>query len=163
MEKIIHSLGIDWKLLIAQIINFFILFIIIYKFLSSPLMKLIEERRKKIEEGLRIREDAQALIAKIREERGEILRKANEERAMIIDEANRIKEEKLKQLKLELDSIRKDYLKKWEEEKIAMKNEFMTRLYASSPQILTNLAKKVFHREDLDETFIKNILANDKR
>ena len=47
-----EKLGIDWKLLLFQIINFLILLFILRKVLYKPILNLLEARRKKIEEGL---------------------------------------------------------------------------------------------------------------
>jgi F-type H+-transporting ATPase subunit b len=158
MERIIHSLGIDWKLLLAQIINFFILFFILYKFLSKPLLKIIEERKLKIEEGLKLRDEAQDLITKVKNERLEILRKANEEKMRIINEAYKEKERKIEEVKKEIENWHRDELEKLEKEKIIKQTEFITNLYKSAPQLLAQLAFKVFHDEKLNEKFIKNIL-----
>lgn len=47
------SLGIDPKLLIAQVINFGILFFALSKFLYKPLVSILDERKNKIERGLK--------------------------------------------------------------------------------------------------------------
>jgi F-type H+-transporting ATPase subunit b len=53
MESLLEHLGINWKLLVAQGANFFVLVILLNQLLYKPLVNLINERRKKIEEGLR--------------------------------------------------------------------------------------------------------------
>src|SRR3989338_6548649 len=52
MEELIIKLGIDWKLLIAQIINFGLLIFLLYKFTYGPIIKFLEVRSKKIAEGI---------------------------------------------------------------------------------------------------------------
>ncbi len=42
--EIFSSLGIEWKLLVAQIINFGILVFILYKLVYKPLLKVLDER-----------------------------------------------------------------------------------------------------------------------
>lgn len=51
-------LGIDLKLIIAQIINFGILFFLLSKFLYKPVNGLLDERQKKIDKGLKDAEKA---------------------------------------------------------------------------------------------------------
>lgn len=58
----LQSLGIDWKLLIAQIINFLILLLILRKFLLGPIVKMLGERKSKIAQGLK---DAQSAEVKL--------------------------------------------------------------------------------------------------
>ena len=48
----LESLGIDWKMLVAQVVNFIILLLILRKFLFGPIVKLLDDRRKTIEKGL---------------------------------------------------------------------------------------------------------------
>ena len=58
MESIIKTFHIDWKLMIAQIINFAIVVGIIWYFAIRPLIKKMTERTKTIEKSL---EDAKKI------------------------------------------------------------------------------------------------------
>lgn len=49
--ELLDKLGIDWRLLIAQIINFSVLLFILYKFLYNPVLDMLEKRRKQIDEN----------------------------------------------------------------------------------------------------------------
>lgn len=46
------QLGINWKLFLSQAVNFFILLIVLHKFVYKPLFKNIKERNARIKEGL---------------------------------------------------------------------------------------------------------------
>src|SRR3989338_6119701 len=46
MNELLHSLGIEWPILIAQIINFAILLAILGKFVYKPVMKMLDDRRE---------------------------------------------------------------------------------------------------------------------
>ncbi len=52
MEGLISTFHIDWKIIIAQAINFAIVFVVLYLFALKPLGKLMHERRDEIEKGL---------------------------------------------------------------------------------------------------------------
>ncbi|MDO8558393.1 MAG: F0F1 ATP synthase subunit B [bacterium] len=52
MEELIHKLGIDWKLLLAQAVNFLILLFLLKKFLYKPVIELLAKRKKDIEESV---------------------------------------------------------------------------------------------------------------
>lgn len=62
MNDLISKLGIDWKLLAAQIVNFLILFLILRKFVYKPVLDMLHKRRniisRSIEEARKIEEDA---------------------------------------------------------------------------------------------------------
>ena len=51
------KLGIEPVMLLTQVINFLVLVILLTKFLYKPILKLIDERRKKIEEGLQLAQE----------------------------------------------------------------------------------------------------------
>ncbi len=72
MSEILHQLGIDWKLLASQAVNFLVLLMILTIVVYRPLLKLIKERRKKIEEGLQGAAEAEkrlVAIDRLKEER----------------------------------------------------------------------------------------------
>jgi F-type H+-transporting ATPase subunit b len=52
MSDLIQKLGIDWKLLASQAVNFLILLVVLRKFAYTPLLKILKERRARIEEGI---------------------------------------------------------------------------------------------------------------
>lgn len=52
MADLFRELGIDWRLLASQAANFIILLIILRAFVYAPLLRVLKERRARIEEGL---------------------------------------------------------------------------------------------------------------
>ena len=52
MESIISTFHIDWKIIIAQAINFGIVFFILYRYALKPLSRLMAERSDKIAKGI---------------------------------------------------------------------------------------------------------------
>lgn len=50
--ELLSQLGIDWKLLIAQIINFTILLIVLLKFVYKPVLSALDRRSKAIEKSM---------------------------------------------------------------------------------------------------------------
>lgn len=62
--ELIESLGINGKLLLAQMVNFIILLIVLYKFAYGPILKMLNERTRKIEKGMK---DAEASTKKLEE------------------------------------------------------------------------------------------------
>ena len=78
---------IDWKILIAQIINFAILFFILKKFLYKPFFDLLENRRKKIQEGIDNSLKADERIAQLKEWKANMERKNSEDRTGILAKA----------------------------------------------------------------------------
>ncbi len=67
MSELLEKLGVDWKLLLAQALNFFAVLLILRFTVYKPLIKVLEERRKRIEKGMKDAEEAGKHLAKVEE------------------------------------------------------------------------------------------------
>ena len=83
--EILYTLGIDWKLLLAQVVNFGVLAAVLAYFVYKPILKLIDSRRDAVKKSM----DDVERIGRQREEMEEF-RKA--EMQKIEKEANRLME-----------------------------------------------------------------------
>ena len=86
---LLNQLGIDVRLLIAQMVNFLVLIFILYKFLYKPVISLLEERKTTIEKGLedaRLSEYARETAEK---EKKEMLLEAKKKASSILEEAKK--------------------------------------------------------------------------
>jgi F-type H+-transporting ATPase subunit b len=67
MQQLVHQLGLDWKLLLSQAVNFLLVLIILRIFVYKPILKIMKSRRMKIEEGLEKAEAADHRLTEINE------------------------------------------------------------------------------------------------
>lgn len=58
MEQLFDAFGIDWKLLIAQAVNFGVLLVVLTYLLYKPVMKTLDERSVLIKKGVEDAEEA---------------------------------------------------------------------------------------------------------
>ena len=86
MDSLLTQLGIDWKLLIAQIINFLVLLAILYKFLYKPVFKILHDREEKIEKSLRQAERIEKNLFESEAEKSKIVAEARNEAGKVIAE-----------------------------------------------------------------------------
>jgi F-type H+-transporting ATPase subunit b len=84
---IFSALGIDWRLLILQIIAFLILVFLLGKFVYPWLMKSVDERQASIEAAAKATAAAQEAAEKNHEQVAALLAKARQEAAEIVDTA----------------------------------------------------------------------------
>jgi F-type H+-transporting ATPase subunit b len=77
--EILHEFGINPVLLVAQIINFAIVFWVLKKFLYKPILTMLKERQKEIKKGITDAEDARVLLEKTTQKEKEVLKKAQAE------------------------------------------------------------------------------------
>lgn len=87
MEDLINAFGLDTRLIAIQIINFAILAGLLWYFLYEPVLKMLDERKQKIEEGLQDAEDAKALKANAETERSAVLTEARKEAEVMAENA----------------------------------------------------------------------------
>lgn len=81
-----EQLGIEPIQLLTQIFNFTVMVVLLTKFLYKPILKALEERRKKIAEGLEYTQKMQEEKDKNEKKREEIINKAKEDARKIIEE-----------------------------------------------------------------------------
>ena len=100
MAEFIDQFGIDWKLFLAQAVNFFILLFVLKRFAYGPIVELFKKRRQGIEEGIRMRAEAEKHLAEVDTLKEKILTDAEKEALLTITKAEnagkRHKEEILK-------------------------------------------------------------------
>ena len=83
----LHTLGIDFKVMLAQIINFGILIAVLTKLLYRPILNMLEQRRKRIEESLKKADEIDKKVASMEEEMGHKRALAKKEAAEIIGDS----------------------------------------------------------------------------
>lgn len=84
---LLASLGIEGKLFVAQLINFGLIVFVLWKFAYKPLLKAMDERSKKIEQGLKDAASAGNAAKLAEEERASIVADARKAAKEIMDNA----------------------------------------------------------------------------
>lgn len=87
MEQLFDAFGIDWKLLIAQAVNFGVLFVALSYLLYKPVLKTLDERREKVAKGVLDAEAAAEKLATADSEVSAKLRTADAEAEGIVSGA----------------------------------------------------------------------------
>ncbi|OGY25143.1 MAG: ATP synthase F0 subunit B [Candidatus Woykebacteria bacterium RBG_16_39_9b] len=85
--EILKDFGVQPILLAAQIINFIILLLVLKRFLYKPIIKVLEERKRRIETSINQSEEIQKRFDESAKKQEEILDKAREEAKNIIENA----------------------------------------------------------------------------
>ena len=76
LEEIARTFGVDWPHLTAQIISFCIVCALLYRFAYRPVLAMLEERRKRIAEGLASAAKSKAELARTEAKQREMLEQA---------------------------------------------------------------------------------------
>ena len=84
MQAIFTTFGIDWRLLLVNALNFGLLLLGLWYFLYTPLMRVLEERRKKVAQGVADAQKAAQELAGIEAARAAKLAQAGKEADTIV-------------------------------------------------------------------------------
>jgi F-type H+-transporting ATPase subunit b len=87
IEEIARTFGVDWPHLIAQMISFCIVCALLYRFAYGPILKMLEERRQLIAQGLANSEKIKAELDRTEAQRQEVMLQANAQATRSIEEA----------------------------------------------------------------------------
>ncbi len=87
ISKLAGQFDVEWNLLIAQIINFALVAFLLYRFAFKPILLTLEERQKKIAEGLHYAEEMRAKLKDAETQCAEILHKAALEKKELLETA----------------------------------------------------------------------------
>ncbi|HEY5704476.1 MAG TPA: F0F1 ATP synthase subunit B [Terrimicrobiaceae bacterium] len=87
ITQIFTNFGVTWPKFIAQVILFLVVYWVLNKYAFGPVLKMLNERRRRIEEGQHNAEKIKKQLAEAELRYQEVLRKANEEGAKLLEEA----------------------------------------------------------------------------
>ena len=84
---LIEALGIDSRILLAQLINFSVLVWVLWRFAYKPILNMLEERRLKVEKGLDDAEEAAERLRAAEAEGKKMLVQARQDASGVMEEA----------------------------------------------------------------------------
>lgn len=106
---VLGTLGINWKLFIAQLVNFSIVMWVLWKFVFGPIGRKLEERRQKIDRALKDAADVEKQKTEFEAWREEEMRKTRTEAAEVVSGAQKeallVREKLLTETKLEQEKL----------------------------------------------------------
>jgi F-type H+-transporting ATPase subunit b len=86
MGNVAQQFGVYWPNLIAQLILFAIVYFVLKRFAFKPIIAMLEERRRRIEEGQLNAEKIKKQLAEAQTKYEEILAKANADSERLLEE-----------------------------------------------------------------------------
>ncbi len=105
----ISALGINLPSLLAQLINFTLLLVLLTVLAYKPLLRVLDERKKRIQQGLEASEEAQRRLAQTEQEVARELDKSRQEGQTLIGQAQqmsaRIQDEARQQARAESEQL----------------------------------------------------------
>lgn len=149
MQQLLGQLGINGSLLLSQAVNFALLLIVLRVFAYKPLLKLLHDRRAKIEGGLAKAEEAERRLHEVDELGKEKIKHAEAEAVGILKktetdaktleekllaEAKRHEEEAVESTAVRLRSQEEESRRAMEKEAAALVRLAITRTVELAPE-----------------------------
>lgn len=145
--ELLQKLGVDWKLLLAQIVNFTILLSVLTFFVYRPLLRVIDERRERIRKSM---DDAEAIAhakEKITRAHEEALRNIDRECGAFLEkaknDAERAKAEILRAATMEAQAL----LAKGHEQLRAERAQAMREMQKTLATAILRVTENILERE----------------
>lgn len=98
ISGILTSLGLNLKLFIAQLINFGIVILVLWRWVYRPLVKKMDERSKKIGDGLEFSKQAQELLQSADVKNEQIIKEAKNQSRALLEEAKNAAEKQCQEI-----------------------------------------------------------------
>ena len=130
MQEFVTHFGIDWKLFLAQVVNFSVILFVLRKFAYQPILNMLRDRQENIKKGIEMSAQAEKNLTESDELRNRTLQQAHAEALGIVNRAEQIGKEKqddiLKQTDVKVEGIIGDARRVIEQEKAKMSSELVS-------------------------------------
>jgi F-type H+-transporting ATPase subunit b len=93
MDKLFSGIGIEWPVLVTQFVSFILLFVILRFVAYKPILKMLDERSRRVKESLEQAEIVKAQSARSEEEVKKQIQAASQQGQEIILRATQTSEE----------------------------------------------------------------------
>lgn len=157
MNELITNLGIDWRLLVAQIINFLILLAILYKFLYKPVLAMFEKRTAAIEKSLEDAKKIEENLKAAEAARDAKIMEARDEGRKIVEKAREVAEAQSNEIVEKGRAAVEAAVKQSKEQIIAEKSKMLEDAKGKISELVFVAVEKVL-REKLDEQADKKLI-----
>jgi F-type H+-transporting ATPase subunit b len=143
----LEKLGINWALLIAQLVNFGLLVWLLTRYLYRPVLNMLNERTRRVQESLREAEQVKEQLARANQDYDDKLAQARQEAAAILAQAQergKLQEQEIiAQARQEADRIRADA----REQAVQERDQLLRDLKNQMAELVTMTASRVLGEE----------------
>ncbi len=150
--EILKEFGVQPILLLAQAINFLVLFLLLRKFLFTPLIRVLDERRAKIQKAMEDTQKAEEVLANAEKRSVRLIKDAKNEAKLLIADATKnaqlLVSEAREKTQKDIAAMLKDAGQKVEKQKEEMRGEIRSEVVSLVTLTLERVAGKVLTRSD---------------
>lgn len=167
MDKAVEALGLNLPQLLAQVVNFFILLVILRLTLYKPVLKMLDARREKIAEGLNAAELARAEAASAQVNIQAQLDTARKEGQDLVANAQGIatriqadaREQSNRDREVALDRARSEIQLERDRAIAELRGEFADITVSAAEKVINQSLDRQAHQRIIDETLAESNFA----
>lgn len=142
-----ENLGIDFRLIVVQIINFGLLLFLLTKFLYKPILKILDERKKRIAKSLADAQKIEEERVSLKEEKEKELKKAKDEAKEIVSEAKSEAEKERSEILKRVQEETERMVQKAKEQLILEKEKVRQALKTEAVDLALAMAEKLLEEK----------------
>ena len=150
--EIVSKLGIDVKLILAQIVNFVIILIVLRKLAYKPILDLLDRRKKMIEKNVDDTRKIEERMVKMEEEKKHVIADAGKKAMEIIEkakaEAQAEREQATLNAKKEISGLAERYRAQLKAEEAKMLKDVKEEVSSLIVSVCEKILKKDFDKAD---------------
>ena len=167
MDKAVEALGLNLPQLLAQVVNFFLLLVILRLTLYKPVLKMLDERRQKIAEGLNAAELARAEAASAQANIQAQLDTARREGQELVANAQGIatriqteaREQSNRDREVALERARSEIQLERDRAISELRGEFADIAVSAAEKVINQSLDRQAHQRIIDETLAESTFA----
>ncbi len=129
--EVLNQLGIKPLLLLAQIINFLILLFLLKRFLYKPILKMFDERKKKIDTSMKQADEVAKELANAEKMKLEKEESAKKQATKILDQSRK-----------DAELVRKDIISKSEDDAKRIVKKATAEMQGEKEKLLSDVKKE---------------------
>lgn len=161
MQELLSTFGIQPILLVAQIVNFLIIFYLLKRFAWKPILKTLNDRKATVSESIKNAEDTQNALDKALEKEKEILRKAQTEAQTTLQDAKNQAAEVAKMseesTRVQVERMIQDAHKKIEKQTQDVEKQLASKVTTLAADMLKSSLKGMIDEKDQEEVVKKTL------
>ena len=143
MDSLISIFHINWKIIIAQMINFGIVFFVLYRYAIVPLSKIMDEREGTIKKGLGDAKENELRLAETEKDYAAALAIARREASEIVVSAKKDAQIEKERILSEAKESANQMIREGKEELLAEKNKVLKDAHTDLGMLAIAITKKV--------------------
>ncbi len=170
VAEIAGRFGVTWPTLVAQMINFCIVAFLLYRFAVKPIAVTLEERQKKIADGLQYAEEMKRQLAEAERERAEKIKAAAVDAQRIMNEARDQSKELIEKKIQEASAQAEALIRKAGEASELERQRMLSEVRQEVARLVVATSSKVLSRElseterqSFSESAARELATNDSR